>query len=238
MSKSRVKAAEVEAGVTCKIQRIGDIDALKGAIMEEAQREARQILDDAEAKASGVLRPVEREVNAKREEIVARAEEQAESYRRHAISAARLSAQNLKLQQREKQLNRVFEATSEKLTRLPDTEEYSEIVQSLIRQAVTRLEVDAAVIHADARTREALDQDGLDALGRELGAELRFGDVLEKGLGVIVETPDGRYRYDNTFTSRLERMREDLRNLVYKILMGEAGSATSEAQAAEASHDE
>lgn len=232
MSKSRVKAAEVEAGITCKIQRIGDINALKGAIMEEAQREARQILDEAEAKASGVIRPVEREVNVQREEIVARAEEQAESYRRHAISAARLSAQNLKLQQREKLLNRVFEAASEKLTELPDAEGYSEIVQHLIRQAVARLEVDAAVIHADARTREVLAQGVLDALGRELGAELRFGNLLEKSLGVIVETPEGRYRYDNTFTSRLERMHEDLRNPVYKILMNQGDSAVTEA-----SHD-
>ncbi len=229
MSKSRVKAAEVEAGVTCKIQRIGDIDALKGAIMEEAQRDARQILDEAEAKTSSILRPVEREVGAQSEEIVARAEEQTESYRRHAISAARLSAQNLKLQQREKLLNCVFEAASEKLTKLPDAEEYSKIVQHLIRQAVTRLEVDAAVLHADARTREILDGEGLlDGLARELGVELRFGDHLEQRLGVIVETPDGRYRYDNTFTSRLERMREDLRNPVYRILMSQGDSAADE----------
>ncbi len=227
MSESRVKAAEIEVGVMCKIQRIGDIDALKGAIMKEAQREARQILDDAEAKATSIIRPVEREVNAQREEIVARAEEQAESYRRHAISAARLSAQNLKLRQREVLLNRVFEAVSEKVSKLPDTEEYGEIVQHLIRQAVARLAVDVAVIHADARAREILDGEGrLDDLARELGTELRLGDVLEKGLGVVVETPDGHYRYDNTFASRLERMREELRNLVYEILMGEEVPAT------------
>lgn len=232
MSESRVKAAEVEAGVTCKIQRIGDIDALKGAIMEEAQREARQILDDAEAKATSIIRPVEREVNAQRTEIVARAEEQAESYRRHAISAARLSAQNLKLRKREGLLNHVFEMAREKLTKLPDTEEYGEIVQHLIRQAVARLAVDVAVIHADARAREILDRDRLDALGRELGVELRLGDHLRKGLGVVVETPDGRCCYDNTFSSRLERMREDLRNPVYEILMSQEAST-----ATEASHD-
>ena len=233
MSESRVKAAEVEAGVTCKIQRIGDIDALKGAIMEEAQREARQILDDAEAKATSIIRPVEREVNAQRTEIVARAEEQAESYRRHAISAARLSAQNLKLRKREGLLNHVFEMAREKLTKLPDTEEYGEIVQHLIRQAVARLAVQSAVIHADARAREILDGEGrLDDLARELGVELRLGDVLQKGLGVVVETPDGRCCYDNTFSSRLERMREDLRNPVYEILMSQEAST-----ATEASHD-
>ena len=234
MSKSRVKAAEVEAGVTCKIQRIGDIDALKGAIMEEAQREARQILDDAEAKASGIIRPVEREVNAQREEIVVRAEEQAESYRRHAISAARLSAQNLKLRKREGLLNHVFERASERLSKLPESEDYGDIIQHLIHQAITRLAVQSAVVHVDARTREILDGEGLlDDLSRELGVELRFGDVLEKGLGVVVETPDGRYRYDNTITSRPERMREDLRSPVYKILTGQGKT-----QATEESHGE
>jgi len=215
-----------EVGASCQIQCVGDVAALQAAVMAEAQQDARRILDNAKAEAASRLRLAEREANAHCEEIVARAEEQAESYRRHAISAARLSAQNLKLRQREVLLNRVFEAVSEKVSKLPDTEEYGEIVQHLIRQAITRLAVEAAVIHADARTREVLDRDRLDALGRELGVELRLGDHLRKGLGVVVETPDGRCCYDNTFSSRLERMREELRNSVYEILMGEEVPAT------------
>lgn len=216
-----------EVGASCQIQCVGDVAVLQAAVMAEAQQDARRILDDAKAEAASRLRLAERQANAQRAEIVARAEEQAESYRRHAISAARLAAQNLKLQQREMLLNGVFEAASERLSKLPESETYGDIVQHLIRQAVARLEVEAAVIHADARAREILDGEGrLDDLARELGTELRLGDVLEKGLGVVVETPDGHYRYDNTFASRLERMREELRNSVYEILMGEEVPAT------------
>ncbi|MFP4394703.1 MAG: V-type ATP synthase subunit E [Anaerolineales bacterium] len=218
-----------EVGASCQIQRVGDVAALQAAIMAEARQDARRILDDAEAEASSLLRLAERQANAQRAEIVARAAEEAESYRRHTVAAARLAAQNLKLQQREMLLDGVFEAASERLSKLPESETYGDIVQHLIRQAVARLEVEAVVIHADARTREVLNRDMLDALGRELGVELRLGERLEAACGVVMETPDGRCCYDNTFSSRLERMRDDLRAPVYEALMGRDVAPVTEA---------
>ncbi len=54
------------------------------------------------------------------------------------------------------------------------------------------------------------------------GVRLRAGEPLARGTGVVLETPDGHRRYDNTLETRLARMQDGLRAPVYHILMGEA----------------
>ncbi len=53
------------------------------------------------------------------------------------------------------------------------------------------------------------------------GVRLRVGEPLARGTGIVLETPDGHRRYDNTLETRLARMQNILRASVYHILMGE-----------------
>ena len=57
---------------------------------------------------------------------------------------------------------------------------------------------------------------------------LTLGDRLETGTGIILATPDGRRRYDNTFETRLARMEDGLRTAVYHILMEDTLSTENE----------
>jgi len=218
-----------------------DIQALERAIKGDAREEAEQILADAQARAEDIRRQAEAQADAEREAILQRARQEAEALRSHAAAAAQLEAQTLKLKRRELLLELVFADVRRQLASAPQWPDYEQIAHRLVREAVERLGAAEVLVRADERTRRVLDDKALADLGTSLppvggteggafppvgGTEggpvrLHAGEPLARGTGVVLETPDGHRRYDNTLETRLTRMQEGLRTPVYHILMGE-----------------
>ncbi len=194
---------------------------LRKIVMAEAQAQAQKTLDEARAQAAKV-RQAESEAEQHRSDILQHARDKAAALRSDAQAMARVEAQKLKLRHRERLLEQVFVQAEEQLPSLPGREDYPELIFSLVREAVRSLPGAATLlVRTDAATVEALSTAKLEALGRELGVELRAGELLDSRLGVLVMTEDGRRTYDNTLAARLERLRAILRTSVYHILMGE-----------------
>ncbi len=189
--------------------------------MGDAKGETEHILDDARARAEDIRQQAEAQADTKREAILQRARQEAETLRSHAAAAAQLEAQTLKLKRREQLLGRVFADARRQLASAPQWPDYEQITRRLVREAVERLGADETLVRADDETRKMLDDDVLTDLGKELGVHLRAGEPLAQGTGVVLETPDGHRRYDNTLETRLARMQDTLRASVYHTLMGE-----------------
>ena len=198
-----------------------DIEALKRAIIGDAKGETEHILDDARARAEGLHQQAEAQANAEREAILQRARQKAETLHSHAMAAAQLEAQTLKLKRREQLLEHIFANARQQLTSAPEWSDYEQIARHLVREAAERLGADEVLMHADEGTQEVLSDDVLADLGKELGVHLRAGKPLTQGTGLVLETPDGHRRYDNTLETRLARMQDGLRAPVYHILRGE-----------------
>jgi vacuolar-type H+-ATPase subunit E/Vma4 len=115
----------------------------------------------------------------------------------------------------------VFAEAHERLPHLVERPDYRDVVFALVREAVIRLNTAELLVRMDTATRRILTDATLDQVSREMGVELQAGDPLEHGVGVVVETPDGHRRYDNTLDSRLTEMQQPLRAPVYHLLMGE-----------------
>ena len=113
-----------------------NIEALQEAIMEEAREEARQILDDAEAKAQSIYQQVEAEVGAEGETILQRVRKETERERSQVVATAQIEAQKLKLERREQAIRRVFAKVRERLASAPQWPEYEEIARSLVQDAL------------------------------------------------------------------------------------------------------
>jgi V/A-type H+-transporting ATPase subunit E len=199
-----------------------DIEALKRAIIGDAKGETEHILDDARARAEGLHQQAEAQANAEREAILQRARQKAETLHSHAMAAAQLEAQTLKLKRREQLLEHIFASARQQLTSAPEWPDYEQIARHLVREAAERLGADEVLMHADEGTQEVLNDDVLADLGKELGVHLRAGEPLTQGTGLVLETPDGHRRYDNTLETRLARTQNTLRAPVYHILTGEA----------------
>jgi len=198
-----------------------DIRTLERAIIGDAREEAGRILADAQAKAEDIRRQAQAQTNAERETILQRARQEAQALRSHAAAAAQLEAQTLKLKRREQLLARVFAGARRQLVSVPQSADYGQIARRLVREAVERLGADEVVVRSDEETQVVLDDDVLMDLEEELGTHLRAGEPLVQGTGIVLETPDGHRRYDNTLETRLARMQDGLRAPVYHILMGE-----------------
>ncbi|MBN2004102.1 MAG: hypothetical protein JXA21_12170 [Anaerolineae bacterium] len=198
----------------------GNIQALENAIMAEAKREARQILEESRTKADRIKRESQLETEAECKTIIQQAEVEAEMIQSHAAAAAQLEAQNLKLQRREQLLAGVLNAARQRLSSVTQWPDYGDIVRELVREAAAKLNAEELRVRADAATQTLLTDSVLFDLSKEIAVRLVMGEVLSNGVGVILETPDGHRRYDNTLETRMQRIQESLRTDIYQILRG------------------
>ncbi len=174
-------------------------------------------LEDGKREARKRLLEVRRET----EEAVAKIKEtstkQADSLKRQILGSAELESRNMQLRALEESVNEVF---ADALGRLSETSPQAreKSLTALIREGVviigghanvTCSERDRKVVSAIIKnmnkgsTKLALDDANLETLG-----------------GVVLSSPDGAVKFDNTFEARLERLRPLLRKQVAEILTG------------------
>jgi vacuolar-type H+-ATPase subunit E/Vma4 len=199
-----------------------DVDRLREAIAAEAERQRKRVLEDAESQAEQTLSRAKSEAENDAAQIVDAARSKADRMTVETTGAARLEAQTLRFRRREAVLDDVFDAALERVSDPEQIADYGAVVEALVTDAVARLSGNhELVIHADPTAQDLLDEDRLARMSRETACALSVGDPLGRGNGVVVASPDGRLRYDNTFGARLERMKANLRTDVYRILTGD-----------------
>jgi V/A-type H+-transporting ATPase subunit E len=200
-----------------------DVVGLEEAVMSEVARDRQRILTDAEVQARRMREDARAEAEAKKAELIRDAEARAARVEQEATGAARLEAQALKMRQREALLDAVFTEAADRLSDVDRLAAYEDVLEDLIQDAVRHLAGQAElVVRADVRARESLDASRLARLRELTGCALSLGETLAPpAVGVVVQSPDGRVRYDNTLQTRLGRMRSSLRPAVYRTLMGD-----------------
>lgn len=199
-----------------------NIKGLSEAVLKDAHSDAEQILADAKAKAEEIRKQAAEQAAAERAKILEKASVEAERLRSQAVATTQLKARTTELAEREKLLNEVFEKAGQKISQADKNADYEKTANLLLREALTQLGTDSAVVHIDKATQKLIQSSTLEKLSKELNVKIKLGEPLQEGLGVVVETEDGHRQYDNTLETRLKRMRDALRSPVYHILMGEA----------------
>ena len=198
------------------------IQALSRAVMAEARAEAEHNLVEARQKAEAIRSESRAQAAAERSRIMAHADQESARLHSQAIASAQLKARTLLLEQREILLNAVFEQARQQIAGLEKSPEYKDIAVSLLKEALERLGSDSALIRADSTTQGYLTGAALEPVSKETGIKLELGEPLNQGTGVIVHTPDGHRQFDNTLETRLNRLQDELRNPVHRLLMGES----------------
>jgi len=198
-----------------------DIEMLERAILTEVREEAEQITAEAKEKAEAVRKRAQERAEEERKNILDRARQDADRLRSQAVATAQLKARSLELAHREQVLDRVFKAVKEKLPDVQKRPDYDQIAAMLLREALSQLKVKKAEVRADETTQKSLKKGAMDEISRELDGEFTTAGTLEEGMGVVVDTADGKIHYDNTLETRLSRMQDTLRSSVYKVLIGE-----------------
>jgi vacuolar-type H+-ATPase subunit E/Vma4 len=198
-----------------------NIETLSRAILAEAHTEADQVVAEASAKADEIRKRGQMEAEAERKRILEKAQQEVERVRSQAIANARLKARSLQFKRREELLDRVFASAREQLPSIQTWTEYDEIVNRLLKEAVQHLNTPQARVRLDGKTAQRLNQQTVEKLAAELKVDIGLGQPLEKGIGVFVESGDGRLQFDNTLEDRLSRLQNVLRSPVFHMLSEE-----------------
>jgi vacuolar-type H+-ATPase subunit E/Vma4 len=198
-----------------------DIEMLARAILTEARDESEQIKAEAAEKAEAVRKRAQEQAESERRMILDRANEDADRLRGQSAATAQLKVRSMKLEDREKLLDGVFEEVKKQLDAVKNRPDYDAIAALLLREALTQLRVKKAEVKADESTQKALKNGALDAISKELNGEFSLVGTLDEGTGIVVDAAGGKIHYDNTLETRLSRLQNTLRSSVYKVLMGE-----------------
>jgi V/A-type H+/Na+-transporting ATPase subunit E len=179
-----------------------------------------EVLADLEAGRRNALARIEstrKEAIEAVSKILETSVKQAESTKRQIIGAAELDARNAQLKSLEKAVNEVFDlATKEVSSASGPSHEKS--IASLIKEGIGVIGTKAKVQCSSKDTKAVAS-----AIRKLEGGQTKLTleeEPVETLGGVVLITPDGSIRFDNTIEARLERMKPILRKDVAAILAG------------------
>jgi V/A-type H+-transporting ATPase subunit E len=144
---------------------------------------------------------------------------QAESAKRQIIGASELEVRNSQLKSLERAVNDVFDLAIKEISGSSGAA-YENSIAGLIREGVEAIGPTAKV-HCASKDKRAV----ASAIRKLNGPQAKLSldeKPIETIGGVVLTTPDGSIRFDNTLEARLERTKASLRKEVDAILTGSA----------------
>jgi len=167
----------------------GEARARAEEIREEGESRAEEIISEAEADAEEIVQQREEEVEA-----------QIDEEREQALSSAKLTAKQKRLEARRDALEQVRDQLEERVAEI-DGQRREELTQSLLENAAAEFDDDADVEVYGRETDEQLLTDLLSEYEgwSVAGTEECLG-------GVVVESESSRVSVDNTFDSVIEQV--------------------------------
>ncbi|MCD6089843.1 hypothetical protein J7K07_09045 [Candidatus Bathyarchaeota archaeon] len=191
-------------------------------ILEDAERDARNIISRAEAEAERILKHAKEEAERRYEEIIRKSKERIKDKKRQAISLFELETKNNLLNAKEKIIEEVYDEAIKRLRRYTLTKEYTNCILRLICEASRQINSDTLIIHLNERDHQILTKKRLDELSRKLGVKIiKSDEKINCTGGVVVTSLDGKIIVDNTFENRLRALKDPLRTKIAKILFEE-----------------
>jgi vacuolar-type H+-ATPase subunit E/Vma4 len=191
-------------------------------IAQDAQAEARRLVEEAEKAVAERRAASARQASEILEEARRKAGEQAGGLKRQAASTAKMEAKRIALRVREQAVKDVLEQARAKLEQMIGSPEYREILLGWIVEAAIGLGQPEAAVNASAPELPLLDQGLLAEAERRVqalgGRAVRLsrleGEPLA-GQGVVLVGRGGRLAYNNQVSTRLLRRQTEIRKMIY-----------------------
>ncbi|AFK21932.1 V-type ATP synthase subunit E [Pyrococcus sp. ST04] len=192
-------------------------------IIQEINREAEQkikyILEEAKKEAEKIKEEARKKAESRAEWILRKAKTQAELEKQRIIANARLEVRRKKLAVQEEYITKVIEEAKRRLAEMPE-DEYFETIKTLLKDAISELGEKRVRVTSNEKTL-SLIASRIEEIKAEIGdVAIELGNPIDTIGGVIVESEDGSIRIDNTFESRMERLENEIRAKVAKVLFG------------------
>ena len=200
---------------------------LRQEILEQSQSEADEILNQAKREVARMEKDAGLEAEKIKSEILRKANTQADALKRRLLSGVHLDVKRRLLQARESLLSVVFVQLKERLEAFRRSGEYPSFLERLILEGVHALDSDEVWIQGGDIEQKILTSSVLKDVQKKAAqndqrtVQLKLHETVSDQSGVVLVSKDGRTRFDNRLSARIERMKEDLRLDAMKLIFKE-----------------
>ena len=183
-------------------------------VSSEFENEVMSDLTKGRAEASSRIEVIRKDTSEKVAKILEGSAKQADAVKRQILGTAELEARNAQLRSLEKVVNEVFEDSVKEVSGSLDEKSLSILLSEGIEVIGPKAKVycsksERKIVSSvignlnESQAKLTLEEEPIDTIG-----------------GVVLTSPDGTIRFDNTLEARLERMRPLLRKEVAGVLTG------------------
>ena len=194
-------------------------------IREQCAAEAETVITQAQERAQRTRTAAAAEAESIRDAARRQGEERGRRRAAEILTLADAESHREWLHAREQLIDAAIEQAWHALARFPEMPDATQVLTRMIAEALAALPPGAVRMHvpeAYAAIFDAAQRAGAIPNGRVVHVE-----KATLAGGVIVETEDGRVRFDNSFDARGRRRRETLRRLVADTLFSEASTTAA-----------
>ncbi len=198
-------------------------EVLRKEILEQSKAEAKSILDQAEQEKAKALSESKVSAEQVRAETLRKVQLQADAARKRVLSGVHLEVKKQTLQAREEAVRKISGMVREKLDTFRRAKEYGPFLRKLVMEGVLALDSGNLTVVPGDVERPLLTAGFLNGIADEaakLGKTVRLTlskNTLPEG-GVMLESEDGRTRFDNRFSARLQRYDDAMRMVAARAL--------------------
>ncbi|RLE53069.1 MAG: hypothetical protein DRJ33_02050 [Candidatus Methanomethylicota archaeon] len=191
---------------------VNDVKSSISKVLNEAEQRGLQTLNDAKERAKNIF-----------EEHLNTAKLKAETEKRKIISSAEVEARIGILQARDEIIKRVFNEALIKLKEYVKTDEYyDKCLPRLISEGAKYIKCEKVILHLNKNDMKKFNEQLLRKLSSDIGIDITLSNKPIACVGgVIVESPDGKLSYDNTFEKILRELEPKLRVKLADMLFKE-----------------
>ena len=163
--------------------------------LESSISESKETLDNS-------LTKLEQEYD----KIVSDGKKEADKIEKQIVGSSDLEARNKQLMALEDAVDKVFSKALDQITNANQSENYSNLIKSLIDESSKILGTSDIIVFTNAKDRDLVKSIIPESSATELASA-----TIECIGGVIVKSKDGAMTFDNTIDARIERLKPLIR---------------------------
>ena len=118
-------------------------------------------------------------------------------------------------------LEKLFQHITSDFQEFTFTQAYAARLIDLVNEAIEKMQNDSIVLRFDQRSDQLITTEKLEEIASRKGLKIIRGEILKDVHGVVAESSNGRFSFDNTLEGRMERKRPELRVLASRLLFEE-----------------
>lgn len=204
---------------------VGSLDTLKNEILKQAEEQSISILDRAQRISERDLEFAREEAEEIIQQQRAKLQPSIDMEIKKTIASAEMEARKILLKKKDELVSRIFDEAERKMEQMRGSEFYiNMITKSIIDSVLTignELDIEFGELDKNLFTSELLssiESRVRKSLNRDVKLNFKcVGDEISAG--VIIRSKDRRVILDNSFSSLIRRLKEELRGKVSEILL-------------------